>query len=83
MVKACPVPMDDLPPRSREYPRETQTVKWPLDADVLSQPAKRAGDARVIAWLEAQEPHCYTSAVVIGQLAYWIRTKKGAQRAAL
>ena len=58
-------------------------MKWLLDADVLSQPANRAGDARVIAWLEAQEPHCYTSAIVIGQLAYWVRTKKGAQRAAL
>jgi hypothetical protein len=22
VLKACPVPMDDLPPRSREYPRK-------------------------------------------------------------
>ena len=22
VMKACPVPMDDLPPRSREYPRK-------------------------------------------------------------
>jgi predicted nucleic acid-binding protein len=58
-------------------------VKWLLDADVLSQPAKRAGDSRVVAWLESEEPRCYTSAVVIGQLAFWVRTKKGDQRATL
>jgi toxin FitB len=58
-------------------------MKWLLDADVLSQAAKRAGDGRVLAWLAAEEPHCYTSAVVIGQLAYWVRTKKGDQRARL
>jgi predicted nucleic acid-binding protein len=58
-------------------------VKWLLDTDVLSQPAKRSGDARVIAWLKAEESRCYTSAVVIGQLAYWVRTKQGAQRTAL
>ncbi len=37
----------------------------------------------MLAWLEAEEPRCYTSAVVIGQLAYWVRTKKGEQRATL
>lgn len=58
-------------------------MKWLLDADVLSQPAKRAGDVRVIAWLQQEEAECYTSAVVIGQLAFWVRTKKGAQREAL
>ncbi|HEV7404709.1 MAG TPA: PIN domain-containing protein [Chthoniobacteraceae bacterium] len=58
-------------------------MKWLLDADVLSQPAKRHGDARVIDWLAEEEPDCYTSAVVIGQLALWVRTKKGEQRAVL
>lgn len=58
-------------------------MNWLLDADVLSQPAKRRGDPRVIAWLEEHEAHCYTSAVVIGQLAYWVRTKQGRPRAAL
>jgi len=58
-------------------------VKWLLDADVLSQPAKRHGDARVIAWLEAQEAQCYTSAIVIAQLAYWVRTKEGRERGEL
>jgi hypothetical protein len=28
-----------------------QAVSWLLDSDVLSQPAKKAGDARVISWL--------------------------------
>jgi len=36
-------------------------VKWLLDADVLSQPAKRHGDARVIAWLEAQKEQRHTA----------------------
>jgi predicted nucleic acid-binding protein len=43
-------------------------MTWLLDADVLSQPAKRHGDPRVIAWLRAEREACYTSAVVIAQL---------------
>lgn len=58
-------------------------MNWLLDADVLSQPAKRRGDARVIAWLEAHEAQCYTSAIVIAQLAYWVRTKEGRDRTEL
>jgi predicted nucleic acid-binding protein len=58
-------------------------VSWLLDADVLSQPAKRGGDAGVIAWLEREKDRCYTSAVVIAQLAYWVRSKEGQQRQAL
>jgi predicted nucleic acid-binding protein len=58
-------------------------VSWLLDADILSQPAKRHGDARVIAWLEQEKPRCYTSAVVIAQLALWVRSKEGRQRQAL
>lgn len=54
-----------------------------LDADVLSQPAKKKGNARVIAWLEQEKDNCYTSAVVIAQLAYWVRSKQGKQREAL
>ena len=58
-------------------------MSWLLDTDVLSQPAKRNGDPRVIAWLRAERDHCYTSAVVIAQLAYWVRNKQGRQRAEL
>jgi len=43
-------------------------VSWLLDSDVLSQPAKRHGDAKVIAWLEREEARAYTSAIVIAQL---------------
>ena len=55
-------------------------MSWLLDADVLSQPAKRRGDGRVIAWLEREEARCHTSTVVIAQLAYWVRTKEGKSR---
>ena len=55
-------------------------MSWLLDADVLSQAAKRRGDPRVIAWLEREETSCHTSTVVIAQLAYWVRTKEGRQR---
>jgi predicted nucleic acid-binding protein len=55
-------------------------VSWLLDADVLSQPAKKTGDARVIAWLEAEQAECYTSSIVIAQLAFWVRSKQGRQR---
>ena len=58
-------------------------MSWLLDTDVICQPAKRRGDARVIAWLELEQDRCYTSAVVIAQLAYWLRSKEGRQRQAL
>ena len=58
-------------------------MSWLIDADVLSQPAKKAGDPRVIAWLDANRNDCYTSAIVIAQLAFWVRTKQGRQREAL
>lgn len=58
-------------------------MSWLIDTDVISQPAKRHGDARVIAWLAQEKDRCYTSAVVIAQLAYWVRTKEGRQRQAL
>jgi len=58
-------------------------VSWLLDTDVICQPAKRRGDARVVAWLEQEQDRCYTSAVVIAQLAYWVRSKEGRQRTAL
>jgi hypothetical protein len=34
----------------------------------------------VIAWLREEKDRCHTSAVVIAQLAYWVRTKEGKQR---
>jgi toxin FitB len=55
-------------------------VSWLLDADVLSQPAKKNGNAGVIAWLEQEKDNCYTSAIVIAQLAFWVRSKQGKQR---
>lgn len=58
-------------------------MSWLLDADVLSQPAKRKGDPGVVAWLEQEKDACYTSAVVVAQLAYWVRTKEGRSREAL
>jgi hypothetical protein len=58
-------------------------VRWLVDTDVICQPAKRRGDPRVIRWLEREKDECYTSAVVIAQLAYWVRTKEGRQRQAL
>lgn len=58
-------------------------MSWLLDTDVICQPAKRNGDARVVAWLEQERDRCYTSAIVIAQLAYWVRTKDGPQRQAL
>ena len=58
-------------------------MSWLLDTDVICQPAKRRGDPRVVVWLEQKKNHCYTSAVVIAQLAYWVRTKEGRQRQAL
>lgn len=58
-------------------------MSWLLDTDVICQPAKRRGDPRVVAWLEREKDQCCTSAVVIAQLAYWVRTKDGRRRQAL
>ena len=58
-------------------------MSWLLDSDVLSQPAKKAGNAHVISWLESHQQQCYISSIVIAQLAFWVRTKRGRQRAAL
>ena len=58
-------------------------MSWLLDADVLSQAAKRNADPKVLAWLEREKDRCYTSSVVIAQLAYWVRSKEGRQRQAL
>ena len=51
-----------------------EAMSWLLDTDVICQPAKKSGDAKVIAWLEAEQDRCYTSAVFIVQLAYCVRT---------
>jgi len=58
-------------------------MSWLLDADVLCQPIKTHGNRPVIEWLEREQDDCYTSAVVIAQVAYWIRTKEGRARARL
>jgi toxin FitB len=58
-------------------------VTWLLNTDVICQPAMKKGDPKVIAWLEAEQDRCYTSAIVIAQLAYWVRTKEGRQRQTL
>lgn len=58
-------------------------MSWLLDTDVLSQPAKRNGDPYVISWLQQEKDHCYTSAVVIAQMAFWVQSKQGRQRTEL
>lgn len=58
-------------------------MSWLLDADVISQPAKTQGNRAVIEWLEREQDNCYTSAIVIAQIAYWIRTKEGSIRTRL
>ena len=58
-------------------------MSWLLDADVLSQPAKTRGNRAVIEWLEREQDTCYTSTIVIAQIAYWVRTKEGRKRTRL
>jgi len=54
-----------------------------VDTDVLCQPARKNGHPGVIAWLEQEQEECYTSSVVVAQIAYWIRTKEGRTRTRL
>lgn len=58
-------------------------MSWLLDADVLSQPVKTHGNRAVIAWLEREQDVCYTSTIVIAQIAYWVRSKDGRARVRL
>ena len=58
-------------------------MSWLLDADVLSQPVRTHGNRVVIEWLEREQSRCYTSAIVIAQIAYWVRTKEGRARTRL
>jgi predicted nucleic acid-binding protein len=58
-------------------------LSWLLDADVLSQPVKTHGNHAVIEWLEREQDACYTSTIVIAQIAYWVRTKEGRTRTRL
>jgi predicted nucleic acid-binding protein len=55
-------------------------MSWLLDADVLCQPAKTNGNRTVIDWLEREQNECFTSTVVIAQIAYWVRSKEGRAR---
>lgn len=58
-------------------------MSWLLDADVLSQPIKTRGNRTVVAWLEREQDVCFTSTIVIAQIAYWVRTKEGRTRTRL
>ncbi len=58
-------------------------MSWLLDTDVICQPAKRHNHPAVVEWLEQEKNDCYTSTVVVAQLAFWVRTKEGRQRLAL
>ena len=55
-------------------------MNWLLDTDVICQPAKRHGDTRVIRWMRQERDQCFTSAIVIARLAYWVRSKEGRSR---
>jgi predicted nucleic acid-binding protein len=55
-------------------------VSWLIDTDVISQPAKRKGNPRVVTWLGENIDDCYTSTVVIAQVACWVRTVDGHRR---
>ncbi len=82
ILRACPVKIDDLPPRRREMPRHRK-LSWLLDSDVFFQPAKKRGEVGVITWLETHKQDCFTSSIVIAQPAFWVRSKRGQQRVAL
>jgi predicted nucleic acid-binding protein len=58
-------------------------MSWLLGADVVSEPARKAGHRRVLSWLEENREDCYVSTMVIAQVAYWTRGVETRQRAAL
>jgi predicted nucleic acid-binding protein len=58
-------------------------MSWLIDTDVISQPAKKKGDPKVVAWLTKNRDACYTSSVVIAQLAWWVCAMEGRRRSQL
>lgn len=55
-------------------------MNWLLDTNVISETARRHPNARVLIWLRQEGANCYTSSIVISQLAHWVRTKSGGDR---
>ena len=47
-------------------------MKYLVDANVLSEPTRRAPDASVLAWIHQHERQIVTSAVVVGELEHGI-----------
>jgi toxin FitB len=59
-------------------------VKFLVDANVLSEPTKPAPDARVVAWLRANERAIAVDPVILGELRFGILLlPKGKKRAVL
>jgi toxin FitB len=52
-----------------------------VDADVLSEPQKPRPNVAVVGWLRDQESNLYTSAIVVGEIAWGIeRLPEGKKR---
>jgi toxin FitB len=47
-------------------------VKYLVDANVLSEPTKPAPNARVVAWLDVNEPDIAIDPVILGELRFGI-----------
>ena len=59
-------------------------MKYLVDANVLSDPAKPSPDARVVDWLRAHEPDIAVDPVILGELRFGILLlPKGKKRMAL
>jgi predicted nucleic acid-binding protein len=58
-------------------------MSWLLDTDVLSQPAKTHGNARVIDWVGEHQRESYTSTFVIAELTFWVRKADARQNSRL
>ena len=59
-------------------------MKFPVDANVLSEPTKRTPDPRVLAWLRAHETEIAVDSIVLGELRFGILIlPKGKKRASL
>src|SRR5207245_411555 len=57
---------------SRATEEETLLSEYLVDTDVLSEPRKVKPDDDVVSWLRAHEGNLFTSAVVIGEIAWGI-----------
>jgi len=71
-----------FPPAAGSFPNDS-SCELAVGCGRAQSAGEAAGKRAVIEWLEREQNACYTSTIVIAQIAYWVRTKEGRARTRL